>query len=98
MKYKYTTKRGVLHYELSDGREGTIYPNGYVRVSTHYCKQTLYQINKKELVWSELTPVDRLSNADYKYFMRYRTWKRILIPNFAEQLLLLWNFNAKNCR
>jgi hypothetical protein len=89
MQLQKISKKGTMHFKLSDNRVGIIYANGYVRVS---CKDLpnfrrrgikLYQINKKIK--------NTKSNGNYYY-------TRELIPNLLDQLTLLYTFNLKNCK
>ncbi len=54
MKLIKITSKGSLHFELSDGRIGTVSESGYVRVNTkqdnfYHRRPLFYQINKKIL-------------------------------------------------
>jgi hypothetical protein len=85
------TKDGALHFKLSDGRIGATYPSGYVRVSTkqdnyYHKKPLMYQINKQKKDWY---------NPESKW--GYNTL-RTLIPNHADRVRRLMNFNENNCK
>ncbi len=85
------TKDGALHFKLSDGRIGATYPSGYVRVSTkqdnyYHKKPLMYQINKQRKDW-----------YDPKSQWGYNTL-RTLIPNHADRVRRLIDFNENNCK
>tara|TARA_R110000803_G_C11918741_1_gene314098 strand:- start:272 stop:556 length:285 start_codon:yes stop_codon:yes gene_type:complete len=78
------TENGALHFKLSDGRLGSTYPSGYVRVSAigYYTgKIRLWQINK-------VIPEDERSINGIS---------RVLIPNQRDRINFLMEFNNKNC-
>ena len=85
------TKDGALHFKLSDGRIGATYPSGYVRVSTkgiNYNGRTLmYQINKQIKTPYEI-----------KNGKGWFTVERKLIPNHADRVRRLMDFNEENCK
>ena len=85
MKLIKVTKRGSLHFELSDGRIGVSYSSGYVRVSTFSTgpHRRMYQINK-QIIKPSLSP--------------YSIINRVLIPFQNDRLNHLMNFNNKNCK
>ena len=85
------TKDGALHFKLSDGRIGATYPSGYVRVSTKGAnynngKILMYQINKLRKHWYK-------PNSKYGY-----NYVRDLIPNHADRIRRLMDFNEENCK
>ncbi len=85
------TKDGALHFKLSDGRIGATYPSGYVRVSTkqdnyYHKKPLMYQINRQKKDW-----YDRESQWGYNTL-------RVLIPNHADRVRRLIDFNEENCK
>jgi len=85
------TKDGALHFKLSDGRIGATYPSGYVRVSTKGINYNngrilMYQINKQTKVWY---------NPKSKW--GYNTLRK-LIPNHADRVRRLIDFNEENCK
>ena len=87
MKLIKITKKGSLHFRLSDGRLGVCYESGYVRVQTkgrnmYHGKFTMYQINK-------LTKVKTKSS----YF-----YKRDIITNCVDRVQHLLNFDNNNCQ
>jgi hypothetical protein len=91
MKLIKVTKSGAIHYELDDGRTGSTYPSGYVRVSTHgvghYGKtRRIYQINKVKKEW-----YDRSKPWGYNVI-------RLKVNNHADRTKLLLDFNNKNCK
>jgi hypothetical protein len=91
MKLLKITKNGSLHFELSDGRVGVTYTNGYVRVSTkspnrYNSKTPVYQINKQVFTDAKDSP------SGYTFV------KRELIPNHIDRIQHLMNFNNKNCQ
>lgn len=91
MKLIKVTKDGALHFELSDGRTGATYPSGYVRVSTksdnyYHKKRLMYQINKQTKKW-----YDPKSEWGFNY-------ERKLIPNHADRVRRLLEFNEQNCK
>ena len=91
MKLIKVTKNGALHFKLSDGRIGATYPSGYVRVSTkqdnyYHKKPLMYQINKQKKDWYR--PESRWG---------YNT-ERVLIPNHADRVRRLMDFNEENCK
>ena len=84
MKLIKITKKGSLHFRLSDGRLGVCYESGYVRVSTKRKTELsgkLYQINKLNKV--------KTKNSYY--------YKRQLITNCVDRVQCLLNFNNNNC-
>lgn len=90
MKLIKITSKGSLHFELSDGRIGTVSESGYVRVNTKYenymhKKRLFYQINKK-------TPYVNERNTEWINF------KRELVPNHLDRIKMLYTFNQKNCK
>lgn len=91
MKLIKVTKDGALHFKLSDGRIGATYPSGYVRVSTKsanymHNRVLMYQINKQKKDWY---------NPESKW--GYNTL-RVLIPNHADRVRRLIDFNENNCK
>jgi len=87
MKLIKITKKGSLHFRLSDGRLGVCYESGYVRVQTkgrnmYHGKFTMYQINK-------LTKV--ITKSSYFY-------KRNIITNCVDRVQHLLNFDNNNCQ
>ena len=91
MKLIKVTKNGALHFKLSDGRIGATYPSGYVRVSTkqdnyYHKKPLMYQINKQKKEWYK--PESKWG---------YNT-ERVLIPNHADRVRKLMDFNEENCK
>jgi len=91
MKLIKVTKDGALHFKLSDGRIGATYPSGYVRVSTkqdnyYHKKPLMYQINRQRKDW-----YDRESRWGYNTI-------RTLIPNHADRVRRLMDFNEENCK
>ncbi len=81
MKLIKITKKGSLHFRLSDGRLGVCYESGYIRVSVKGINNRLYQINKQVKVITKLS-----------YFS-----KRQLITNCVERVQYLLNFDNNNC-
>ena len=91
MKLIKVTKSGAIHYKLDDGRTGSTYPSGYVRVSTHgvghYGKtKRIYQINKQKKEW-----YDRSKEWGYNTVS-------LKVNNHADRTRLLLEFNNKNCK
>lgn len=90
MKLIKVTKDGALHFKLSDGRIGATYPSGYVRVSTkginYNGRILMYQINKQTKNW-----YDPKSKWGFNY-------ERKLIPNHADRVRKLMDFNEENCK
>ena len=91
MKLIKVTKNGALHFKLCDGRIGATYPSGYVRVSTkqdnyYHKKPLMYQINKQKKEWYK--PESKWG---------YNT-ERVLIPNHADRVRKLMDFNEENCK
>ena len=85
------TKDGALHFKLSDGRIGATYPSGYVRVSTkqdnyYHKKPLMYQINKQKKDWYK-------PESKWGY-----STERVLIPNHADRVRRLIDFNEDNCK
>jgi hypothetical protein len=84
------TKDGALHFKLSDGRIGATYPSGYVRVSTKGASRNnrvlMYQINKQRKDWYK-------PDSEYGY-----NTVRELIPNHADRVRRLIDFNEENCK
>ena len=90
MKLIKITSKGSLHFELSDGRIGTVSESGYVRVNTrhddfYHRKRLFYQINKKTSHVNERNP-------------NWVNFKRDLIPNHVDRIKFLYAFNQKNCQ
>jgi hypothetical protein len=90
MKLIKITSKGSLHFELSDGRIGTVSESGYVRVNTkylnyHHNKRLFYQINKKTSYANENNPL-------------WVNFKRELVPSHIDRIKLLYAFNQKNCQ
>ena len=81
MKLIKITKKGSLHFRLSDGRLGVCYESGYIRVSVKGVNNRLYQINKISKV---------ITKSSYFY-------KRQLITNCVDRVQYLLNFNNNNC-
>ena len=78
------TKKGSLHFKMSDGRTGVSYNTGYIRVSVKGQNWRLYQINQvKKIVMSK-------KSGDYYY-------GRVLIPNQSDRLNALLEFDSNNC-
>ena len=91
MKLIKVTKDGALHFKLSDGRIGATYPTGYVRVSTKgvnymHNRVLMYQINRQRKDW-----YDPKSKWGYNI-------TRELIPNHADRVRRLMDFNEENCK
>ena len=87
MKLIKITKKGSLHFRLSDGRLGVCYESGYVRVQTkgrnmYHGRKTMYQINKLIKV---------ITKDNYFY-------KRQLITNCVDRVQCLLNFDNSNCQ
>ena len=87
MKLIKITKKGSLHFRLSDGRLGVCYESGYVRVQTkgrnmYHGRKTMYQINKQVKV---------ITKSSYFY-------KRQLITNCVDRVQCLLNFDNNNCQ
>ena len=83
------TKDGALYFKLSDGRLGVTYESGYVRVSTKRLismSGKLYQINKQRKDWYK-------PDSEYGY-----NTVRELIPNQADRVRRLIDFNEENCK
>lgn len=84
------TKDGALHFKLSDGRIGATYESGYVRVSTKGASRNnrvlMYQINKQRKDWYK-------PDSEYGYKN-----VRELIPNHADRVRRLIDFNEENCK
>ena len=74
MELTKVTNGGALHFKLSDGRIGSTYPSGYVRVTTknigyYYREFIKYQINLKNKDGSRiLIPTQK---ARLEYLMNY---------------------------
>ena len=74
MELQKVTSGGALHFKLSDGRIGSTYPSGYVRVSTkrvgfYYPVHLQYQINLKNKNGSRvLIPTQK---ARLEYLMNF---------------------------
>ena len=82
MKLIKITKKGSLHFNMSDGRLGVSYETGYIRVSVKGLRNRLYQINSVKVVEQ----------------VKYPRTKRILIPSQIDRLNALLEFNNKNCK
>ena len=82
MKLIKITKKGSLHFRLSDGRLGVCYESGYIRVSVKGVNNRLYQINKQVKV---------ITKSSYFY-------KRQLITNCVDRVQCLLNFDNSNCQ
>lgn len=85
------TKDGALHFKLSDGRIGATYPSGYVRVSTKganriHNRVLMYQINRQKKDWYD-------PGSEWGY-----NTLRTLIPNQADRVRRLIDFNENNCK
>ena len=85
------TKDGALHFKLSDGRIGATYPSGYVRVSTKgasriHNRVLMYQINRQKKDWYD-------PGSEWGY-----NTLRVLIPNHADRVRRLMDFNEENCK
>ena len=87
MKLIKISKSGALHFKLSDGRLGSTYPTGYVRVSVKGINSRLYQINKMIKV-----PAPTEWNRD-DYWHR-----RVLITNCVDRVQCLLDFDNNNCK
>jgi hypothetical protein len=85
MKLIKVTKKGSLHFDMSDGRLGISYETGYIRVSVKGIRNRLYQINS----------IKRIVSTDYKGMYYY---ERVLIPNQADRLNALLKFETRNCK
>jgi len=90
MKLIKITSKGSLHFEMSDGRIGTVSESGYVRVSTkgenwYHKKRLFYQINKKTPYVNENNPL-------------WVNFKRELVTDHIDRIKLLYAFNQKNCQ
>ena len=73
MELQKVTNGGALHFKLSDGRIGSTYPSGYVRVSTksigfYYPSHLQYQINKVKNGSRVLIPTQK---ARLEYLMNF---------------------------
>tara|TARA_R110000824_G_scaffold128129_2_gene288869 strand:- start:31 stop:270 length:240 start_codon:yes stop_codon:yes gene_type:complete len=73
MELTKVTNGGALHFKLSDGRIGSTYPSGYVRVSTksigfYYPSHLQYQINKVKDGGRVLIPTQK---ARLEYLMKF---------------------------
>ena len=73
MELTKVTSGGALHFKLSDGRIGSTYPSGYVRVSTksigfYYPSHLQYQINKVKNSSRVLIPTQK---ARLEYLMNF---------------------------
>ena len=91
MKLIKVTKDGALHFKLSDGRIGATYPSGYVRVSTKganriHNRVLMYQINRQKKDWYD-------PGSEWGY-----NTLRVLIPNHADRVRRLLDFNEENCK
>jgi len=85
MKLIKVTKKGSLHFDMSDGRLGISYETGYIRVSVKGIRNRLYQINS----------IKRIVSTDYKGMYYY---ERVLIPNQTDRLNALLKFETRNCK
>ena len=73
MELTKVTNGGALHFKLSDGRIGSTYPSGYVRVTTksigfYYMSHIQYQINKVKDGARVLIPTQK---ARLEYLMNF---------------------------
>ena len=73
MELTKVTNGGALHFKLSDGRIGSTYPSGYVRVTTksigfYYMSHIQYQINKVKDGARVLIPTQK---ARLEYLMKF---------------------------
>ena len=74
MELTKVTKGGSLHFRMSDGRTGSTYKSGYVRVTTksigfYYMSHVQYQINLKNKDGSRiLIPTQK---GRLEYLMNY---------------------------
>lgn len=73
MELTKVTNGGALHFKLSDGRIGSTYPTGYVRVTTklvglYYSVHKQYQINKVKNGSRVLIPTQK---ARLEYLMNF---------------------------
>ena len=73
MELTKVTNGGALHFKLSDGRIGSTYPSGYVRVTTksigfYYMSHIQYQINKVKNGARVLIPTQK---ARLEYLMKF---------------------------
>ena len=82
MKLIKVTKNKNKHFRLKDGRIGSIYNSGYVRINGN---DRLYQINKKVKIWY---------NCETPYGYR---WERVLIEKECERMKYLQEFENNNC-
>ena len=73
MELQKVTNGGALHFKLSDGRTGSTYPSGYVRVTTKLVNfynpvHLQYQINKVKDGARVLIPTQK---ARLEYLMKF---------------------------
>ena len=78
------TKKGSLHFRMSDGRTGISYNSGYIRISVKGMDNRLYQINKTK-------KVKRSNNSTYYQI------NRVLMTSQSDRLNALLKFESKNC-
>ena len=92
MKLIKITKKGSIHFRLTDGRLGVCYESGYVRVQTkgrnmYHGRFTMYQINKMIKVSSPTK-----WNPDNFWY------RRVTINNCVDRIQRLLDFDKKNCQ
>ena len=73
MELTKVTNGGALHFKLSDGRIGSTYPSGYVRVTTksigfYYASHIQHQINKVKNGARVVIPTQK---ARLEYLMKF---------------------------
>lgn len=89
MKLIKVTKNHSKHYRLKDGRIGSIYKSGYVRVNTkskYNNSNRFYQINQKVEV-----------NISCEVPNSISFYQRVLLEKECERYQMLQNFENKNC-
>jgi len=89
------SEKGTLSFKMSDGRIGTSYDSGYIRISSGqsysedhykiYGRPRLHQLNKKIKVYYD--------EGEYSF-----NYVRVLIPNQIDRLKALIKYNNKNCK
>ena len=92
MKLIKITKKGSLHFRLTDGRLGVCYESGYVRVQTkgrnmYHGKFTMYQINKMIKVF-----------VPTKWNAENTNYDRVKILTCVDRIQRLLDFDKKNCQ
>ena len=94
MKLIKKTRSGALAFRLKDGRIGTSYPTGYVRVTTK-------RNNPNPLTDLNSAHSNYQINQQVKVCSRYRGFthdiKRVLIESECERIAFLESFELKNC-